>query len=145
MVIYGRIFIIGCIWMQKMFRILGPAEEENQGLCYVYGGVCRVLSWGEWEWFNDFSHSLVYPSWYGSLTHWSAAAGGMMWLKCKWLSECRIACQPEALRGTASHHVWLQNGLYTLPFFPRLVHRVCLKSTQKLISLVFVHVCVCVC
>lgn len=38
-----------------------------------------------------------------------------MWLKRKWLSECRIACQPEALKGTASHRVWLLNGLYTLP------------------------------
>lgn len=57
-----------------------------------------------------------------------------MWLKCKWLSECRIACQPEALRGTASHHVWLQNGLYTLPLFLSLSLCVCVCA----------RVCLCV-
>ncbi len=68
----------------------------------------------------------------------------MMWLKCKWLSECRIACQPEALRGTASHHVCLQNGLYTLPLF--LSSSVCVRvskvSTEAHLSC-FAVVCVC--
>lgn len=58
-----------------------------------------------------------------------------MWLKRKWLSECRIACQPEALKGTASHYVWLQNGLYTFSF-PACV-RVYIEAHRSL----FVRVC----
>lgn len=64
-----------------------------------------------------------------------------MWLERKWLSECRIACQPETLKGTASHRVCLLNGLYTLPLcLPCWGVCVCVCGLQ-LIAL-FLSVCV---
>lgn len=103
----NQILYILCLAFPKH----APSESLNNALLSkTLGGHNEVESSGH----DNLYHSRVYSSYKASLTHWSGAVGGMMCPMCKWLSECRIACHREPLRGPMSSCVWLQNGLLSL-------------------------------